>query len=128
MNKACFTQTPDGSIQISTQQPFTHRHHLELAFYLLKRYDFFEATHLFARAIRVLVEAVGARDKFHCTITLAHLAIVAERMSSNAYPDFESFLINNQDLLNKKLLHQWYSARQLNSTTARKIFVLPLTA
>ena len=102
---------------------FTHEDHLGVAFELLRQCDFPEAINVYTRAIRGFATRSGAPQKFNTTVTIAFLAIVAER--SRADQTFAQFMACNPDLRSKDMLSHWYSKETLNSDLARNIFVMP---
>jgi hypothetical protein len=104
---------------------FSHRDHLQLGFEMLRSCSFTEAADRVATLLKETLRKVGRPDAFHETITVAFLAIIAERMNLGAFPSFDAFVNANSDLLDKFILEQWYSRQQLESAQARKTFVLP---
>lgn len=96
-----------------------------MAFELLRRHDFLETALHFSRALRTLTAKVGRPEKFHQTITLAFLSLVAERLAAGGHGDFETFAAANPDLLTTAVLERWYSPERLASPTARDTFLLP---
>jgi hypothetical protein len=104
---------------------FVHREHLRMAFEMLRLYDFPTAALHYSNALRLITEKVGKPEKFHQTVTIAFLAIVAERLDANLATDFEAFLAANPDLEDRSTLARWYPAERLNSAAARRTFVLP---
>jgi hypothetical protein len=50
----------------------------------LRRYDFPEAVLHYSRALQALTARAGAPGKFHQTITVAFLSLIAERLASAA--------------------------------------------
>ena len=104
---------------------FDHEAHVRVAFTLLRRYSFVEATKLFADRLVALTERIGQPDKFNLTITLALMALIAERMQATPQDEFEVFIAKNQDLLDMAILQRWYSKERLWSSQARSTFLLP---
>ncbi len=104
---------------------FGHKQHVQVAFELLGEFDFMEATVQYVSGIRDIATGAGAPEKFHITITLAYLSVIAERMVASGAKTFEDFLEGNLDLLSKNSLAGWYAPERLNSTLARQQFVLP---
>ncbi len=103
---------------------FGHREHLEAAWEVLGESPFLEAAARYARAIEDFATRAGAADKFHLTVTLAYLSLIAERMTLADYASFETFLAANPDLEGDALA-PYYSARRLGSDVARRVFLLP---
>lgn len=104
---------------------FKHRDHIEAAFEMLRRYDFMEASAKYAASIRGIAEKAGVPEKFNATITTAFLSLIAERMESGRYDDFNAFEAANGDLASMAVLDRWYSKERLTSDTARRLFLLP---
>ena len=105
---------------------FGHRQHVELAYDLLARMDFADA----AAHFRDMLRRIGGA-KYHETITMAYLAIVAERMHGHTYADAQAFVAANPDLLDHKngALAGYYDVAAITaSPLAREIFVLPKRA
>ncbi len=107
---------------------FGHAEHVQVAYDLLRKYDFIDAAAIYAKGIRALAANAGAPDKFNLTITYAFMSLIAERLSKTQADDFESFAQENADLMAKTVLNQWYSSERLNTQLARDIFLLPAAA
>ncbi len=105
---------------------FKHYEHVAVAYGLLSKYLFEEATYIYARIIRKMAEEAGAKDKFNVTITFAFMGVIAERMETKSFDHFEAFIESNSDLLEKNILQNWYSTKKLNSQLARNVLVLPM--
>lgn len=104
---------------------FPHSEHLRLAFEILTRCDFGDAITRFSRALKLTTAKAGKPDEYHETITVAFLAVVAERRHRLCTATWEAFRAANSDLLDKNCLQRWYSAEQLNLEIARRTFCLP---
>lgn len=104
---------------------FPHREHLRMSFEMLKVYDFPESVLRYSRALQRMTLGAGVPQKFNQTITVAFLALVAERMQSTGDVDFAAFAAANPDLLDSSILKRWYSPERLSSGTARRVFLLP---
>ena len=107
---------------------FGHREHVLVAYEMLHRYSFLEASAKYARAINTIATNAGAPEKFNMTITLAFLSLIAERIHTTRHSNFEKFLAQNKDLLSRSVLSKWYPAEQLKSDLARTHFLLPRVA
>ncbi len=107
---------------------FGHAEHVQVAYDLLRKYDFIDAAAIYAKGIRTLAANAGAPDKFNLTITYAFMSLIAERLANTQATDFKSFAQENPDLMAKSVLNQWYSAERLNMQLARDIFLLPADA
>ena len=104
---------------------FPHREHVRMAFAMLQRFDFVESALHYSRALRELTARAGRPEAFHQTVTIAFLALIAERLESGKYADFEAFARANPEVLGKSALRNWYTAARLDSQLARRTFVLP---
>jgi hypothetical protein len=104
---------------------FSHRLHVEAALALVDETDFLDAANRYQRAIRVLAERAGAPQKANVTITLAFLALIAERRAGMPDADCEEFLAANPDLLRKDVLAQWYAPERLRAPLAQRSFLMP---
>ena len=106
-------------------EEFGHSEHLAVAYEMLCKYSFIDATAKFANTIRQMAENAGAHDKFSTTMTIAYMGLIAERMETTRHTDSADFVSRNHDLLSKDILKQWYSPDRLNSHLARILFLLP---
>ena len=104
---------------------FSHRDHVQVAFEMLKKYSFLEASAKYSNGINIIATNAGVPERFHVTITLAFLSLIAQRVDGSEQDEFEAFLSQNEDLLNKDVLSQWYSKEDLSSDFARTHFLLP---
>jgi hypothetical protein len=104
---------------------FPHREHLRMAFEMLARHDFAETVLHYSRALQTMTARAGKPEAFHQTVTIAFLALVAERMARGQTDDFAAFARANPDLLEKTVLGRWYGPERLASEAARRTFLLP---
>jgi hypothetical protein len=104
---------------------FPHREHLRMAFEMLRRHDFAETVLHYSRALRTMTQRAGKPEAFHQTVTIAFLALIAERMESSPTVDFAAFVRANPDLDEKSVLARWYRPERLGSDAARRTFLLP---
>ena len=104
---------------------FPHREHVRMAFEMLRRHDFAESVWLFSRALRVMTARAGKPQAFNQTVTIAFLAVIAERMESGACTDFAAFERDQRDVFDKAVLGRWYPRERLAADLTRRIFVLP---
>ncbi len=102
---------------------FRHRDHVRLGFEMLRRHSFTEAAARFAAGLKAMTARIGRPEAYHETITVAFLALIAERMEGHAR--FDAFIAANPDLLDKAVLGAWYPPERLSSPLARRSFVLP---
>jgi hypothetical protein len=104
---------------------FAHREHLRMAFEMLRRHDFAETVLQFSRSLRSMAQQAGKPEAFHQTMTIAFLALIAERMEGREWQDFAAFERANPQLMHKDLLSRWYRPERLASERARRTFLLP---
>ena len=105
---------------------FGHAGHVRAAFLYLRRLPFAEAVGCMSRALRRFATALGKGDRYHETITIAFMALVAERLADEGgEPEWPGFAGRHPDLMRKDALLAWYSADTLASERARRTFVLP---
>ncbi|WKE65176.1 hypothetical protein PVT67_16155 [Gallaecimonas kandeliae] len=105
-------------------EAFDHRAHLRLAWLYLRRLPQAQAEAAVCAGIQGFAERLGAADKFHLTLTMALVRLVA---AAPLAPSFEAFLAGSPALLAdaKGLLAQHYSAELLASLDARHAFLGP---
>jgi len=104
---------------------FPHREHVRMGFEILHRHDFAAAAFHYCQALREMTTRVGKPEAFHQTISIAFLALIAERMEAGRYSDFAAFAAANPDLIDKSALKRWYRPERLGSEAARRTFLLP---
>ncbi|MEM9385644.1 MAG: hypothetical protein AAGA68_11330 [Pseudomonadota bacterium] len=104
---------------------FSHEDHVRVAFDLLQRHEFLEATARFGRGARALAARSGVPERFNATITLAFLALIRECMVQEVPASAEALLQQYPQLTHRGLLSRWYSSARLASPLARQAFVLP---
>lgn len=106
---------------------FSHLGHLRIAWLYLRRYPQVLAIEKTCSGIKTYAESLGAKDKFHLTITDALVRIMAIRMKEQAGEGWQAFAEENPDLVSDALavLAQYYSQAQLWSERAKKRLVAP---
>ena len=104
---------------------FPHREHVRMAYEMLSRHDFPETVLHYSRALRAMTARVGKPEAFHQTLTVAFLALIAERMEGGPAGDFGAFVQAHPELLEKGVLARWYGTERLASAAARRTFLLP---
>jgi hypothetical protein len=104
---------------------FGHAEHVRVAYELLKKYDFIDASSLYAKGIKAIATKAGAPEKFNTTITYAFMGLIAERMAIQRPQCFDDFVDLNPDLMTKTVLEKWYPLERIQSDIARRVFLLP---
>lgn len=108
------------------EHEFGHAGHVRAAYLYLQGGDFAVALARIRRSIRAYATHLGKPERYHETITVAYAALIQQHMRERGDTGgWTAFARNNAELLDKNLLTKFYPAQQLNSDTARRIFVLP---
>ncbi|HTT33983.1 MAG TPA: hypothetical protein VMH48_10315 [Methylomirabilota bacterium] len=105
---------------------FHHREHVRVTWLYLKTDDATRATERMAASIRRFANHHGAMQKYHHTLTLAWVRLVAAALveTPEGY-NFEQFLGAHPELGNKNLLSKYYSEEVLQSSAAREGWAQP---
>lgn len=104
---------------------FRHADHVRVGFELLCCHTFPDALAAYSTALKDIAGRAGNPGAYHETITVAFLALIAEHHASGKYADFDAFIADNPQLLDKSILEQWYAKDRLLSDIARNTFVMP---
>jgi hypothetical protein len=105
---------------------FHHRDHIRLAWIYLQRYSELEAREHMAGAIRKFAAHHGKSDKYHETVTVAWLRLVANAIARlPAHASFEHLTTAAPELLDKRTIEKFYSPATLASESARTWWVEP---
>ena len=105
---------------------FTHEAHVRVAWWYLRMTPLPEALLRVATALQRVAGAKGAHGKYHETMTVAWLLIIADRMSAGSSSVWTEFAAANPDLFNKpSVLRKYYREETLASDRARHGFVMP---
>jgi hypothetical protein len=101
---------------------FDHRDHLRLAWEAVARGGLAGALAEVPAALRALAAGAGRPEKYHETVTVGFVLLVAERWADQE--DFDAFLARNPDL-DRDALARWWRPETLASARARERFVMP---
>lgn len=114
----------DGSLP---PDQFSHRSHLRAAWLYLERHALAEAARRCALTIQRYATGLGVPEKFHLTLSLAFMHIVAEQKQQHPARDWEAFLAACPDLQTnaQAIIGRYYSEAVLDSPQARRSFVPP---
>ena len=105
---------------------FHHRDHIRLAWIYLQRYGESQARPRIAAAIRNFAAHHGKSDKYHETLTVAWLRLVANAMTrAPLAATFEHFTASAPELLDQHTVQRYYSAAAISSDAARTTYVEP---
>jgi hypothetical protein len=105
---------------------FHHREHIRVAWLYLKSSDATRAAERMSEGIRRFANHHGATQKYHHTLTLAWMRLVAAALVET--PEgftFEQFLTAHLELKDTKLLDKFYSKEVLQAAAAREGWVEP---
>jgi len=103
---------------------FRHADHVRLAHEALGGRPFLDVARAYASALKVITARAGKPEIYHETITVAFLALIAERRAAAPEADYAAFATTNPDLFDKQVLARWYGDK-LALPAARRTFVLP---
>jgi hypothetical protein len=105
---------------------FGHHAHVRAGYLYLKNSNFAEALVRMRRSICSYATHLGRADRYHETITIAYLALIqqciVERGDGGGWATFAQ---SNSELFNPELLGNFYDRDVLQSTLARRVFLLP---
>lgn len=120
-----FVQAFEGA-RLPAEQ-FTHAGHVRAAWWYLRRYPLGEALARFSVALRRYATALGAPEKYHETVTVAWVLVIADRLGGARDLPWDQFAAAHPDLLAKapSPLERYYTAETLQSERARRQFVMP---
>lgn len=105
---------------------FTHATHVRVAWCYLRSAPFHLALARFATALQAYASAKGVAHKYHETLTVAWMALVAERLTRTPDLDWSAFVAAHPELFqHPPLVSRLYSEETLASDHARRTFVLP---
>ena len=105
---------------------FDHGAHVRAAYLYLRQGDFAVGLQRLRSAIRRYATNLGKPERYHETVTVAFAALIhrhlVERGDAGGWLEFRC---RNPELLERRLLLEFYSEDELSSPLAREIFVLP---
>ena len=106
---------------------FNHIGHLRLAYLYVERDGVETAVQQVSKGIRAFAENLGAKNKYHQTITEALVRLIAIRWQQSPTPDWQTFLTMNTDLVDNAygVLLRYYTPERLKSNEARQQFLTP---
>jgi hypothetical protein len=105
---------------------FHHREHIRVAWLYLRSSDATRAGERMSASIRRFANHHGATQKYHQTLTLAWMRLVAAALVET--PDgynFEQFFAAHPELADKNILSKYYSKELLHCTAAREGWAEP---
>jgi hypothetical protein len=99
---------------------FHHSDHIRLARIYVDRHGAAEAAERFRTYLRKFAAHIGKSDKYHETITVAWMRLVARARAAGELEKLEL-----EKLMDKKYIEKFYSPELLASEAARTQFVEP---
>lgn len=112
-----------AAFEATTLAGFPHDAHVRVAWYYLKQSPLPEAMARFIAGIRRYAASKGAAHKYHETITIAWLLLIAERVGDSPDLTWLAFVSRYPELCDPSLLSRYYRPDTLASERARKGFV-----
>jgi hypothetical protein len=105
---------------------FDHAAHVRVGWWYLRECPLGEAIDRFRSSLRAFADAAGATGKYHETVTVAWMLLIAERVAASPELDWTAFSERHPELFAKpSLLTRYYSSATLDSDRARLTFVMP---
>jgi hypothetical protein len=106
---------------------FPHEAHVRVAWYYLQRHPILMALVRFREALQRFAAAQGKSGRYHETITVAYMLLVADRLDGSRDLPWPAFAERHADLLARtpSVLSRFYSDEILTSDRARAVFVMP---
>jgi len=114
----------DGTLDVDA---FDHEAHVYIAWLYLEQFPLLDAIARFTSALQRLTARLGIPGKYHETVSLFFMLLIADRRTSTKGKDWLSFHRNNGDLFCREhsIIDRYYSSDLLASDRARQSFVLP---
>lgn len=115
------------AFETGTLEPeaFSHAAHVRVARWYLLHEPILGAMSRFRAGLRRFAARLGKPDRYHETITVAYLLLIADRLGASRDQSWEAFAAENPDLLRPSCLDEYYSRELLESSRARDVFVWP---
>jgi hypothetical protein len=114
------------AFEAATLTAFPHRSHVRMAWLYMRRDGWEAGLQHIREGIQHFAVALGATTKYHETITCfwAHM-VYAAVTETPAEDDYEQFVAAHPELLNVRLISEYYSPARLGSDAARRTWVDP---
>jgi len=115
--------------QSISNEDWSHEYHIRVAAIYLYSNDFENALDKVKSGIKKLNAANGVPESqfrgFHETLTVAWLKLVSMRLNKKDIRSSIELIQENTDLLNSRLLSEYYSVERLMSLEAKSNFIEP---
>ena len=108
-------------------EAFPHTAHVRVAWWYLQHEPILIALARFRASLQRFAAAKGKPDRYHETITIAFMLLIAERLGRSRDLSWDEFAARHPDLLQwqPSVLAEFYSTDLLASPRAKEMFVLP---
>src|ERR687896_1644204 len=105
-------------------EQFSHAAHVRVAWWYLRHISLPEALVRFSEGLRRFAAAKGAANKYHETIAVAYMLVIADRVGAAPELPWIEFVAANPDLFSRQppVLARYYSDSLLASDRARRTF------
>jgi hypothetical protein len=115
------------AFEACTLADFPHEAHVRVAWCYLRESSLLVALPRFRAALRRFAAAKGEAQRYHETITVAFMLLIAERLEGSRDLAWPAFAARYPDLLRRtpSILARFYSPDVLASPRARETFVFP---
>ena len=114
---------------MKTAQRFGHRQHVHLTWLAVRSCGTPRAIALVSQGIQRTARYAGAPQKYHATVSRAWVELVGHHVEAHSGADysaeFDAFVENNEELLDKRLLTRFYRSATLAAAPARDGWVEP---
>ncbi|WP_040807977.1 hypothetical protein [Nocardia concava] len=110
---------------VSEAGRFGHREHVRLTWLTVRGHGVASAIDRIGDGIRRTARYEGNPRKYHATLSRAWVELIGYHAAEHPGADFETFLSENPELLDKRLLLRFYNPATLASERARVGWVAP---
>ncbi len=117
-----------AAFETATLAEFPHESHVRVGWWYVRHYPMLAALSRFRAALRRFAAAKGAADKYHETITVAFMLLIADREREMPDLPWTDFAARNADLLRRSpsALEAYYSRERLASRWGRRSETRPV--
>jgi hypothetical protein len=104
---------------------FNHAAHVRAGWWYLQHHPIGVAIDRFSRSLRAFADASGASGKYHETMTIVWMLLIAERLGAAGDLEWPAFAARHPELFDKQIVLRYYSSATLDSERARRGFMMP---
>jgi hypothetical protein len=108
-----------------TSVRFSHRDHVRAGWSYVMRDGLSAAIAAMERTIRRIAAHHGLESKYHSTLTVVWVRLIAVHAAAHPHTSFDLFIAANGELLEKDLPLRFYSRERLFSETAQSGWMEP---